>query len=140
MTEPEEKAERLRIMGISLAPSSKPSMRSRSDARGEPMKPQSPGGITESLFDTCFVVDCREVLRTLIAEGLRVQMCVTSPAVLGIEGLWYGGPDRLGAHAGRLRDGAGRGLRLVRNLLGGPTLPPDPEGASQFAGAWILRA
>lgn len=58
------------------------------------MKPQSPGRITESLSDTCFVGDCREVLKTLKAEDLRVQMCVTSPPYWGLRD--YGMAGQIG--------------------------------------------
>lgn len=41
------------------------------------------------------VGDCREVLKQLIAEGVKVQMCVTSPPYFGLRdygtGTWEGG-------------------------------------------------
>ena len=81
------------------------------------MKPQSLGGITGSLSDTCFVGDCREVLTTLIAEDLRVQMCVTSPPYWGLRD--YGMLGQIGLE--RTPDDYVTALvevfRLVRNLL-----------------------
>ena len=41
--------------------------------------------------------DCREVMRRMIAEGVKVQMCVTSPPYWGLRdygtGMWEGGDD-----------------------------------------------
>jgi hypothetical protein len=92
-------------------------MRSQSNAPATPMKPQSPGRITESLSDTCFVGDCREVLKTLIAENLRVQMCVTSPPYWGLRD--YGMAGQIGLE--RTPDDYVTALvevfRLVRDLL-----------------------
>lgn len=30
-------------------------------------------------LNRCYIGDCREVLRGMVADGVRVQMCVTSP-------------------------------------------------------------
>jgi len=41
-----------------------------------------------------FFGDCRDTMRTLIADGVRVQMCVTSPPYFGLRD--YGHPGQLG--------------------------------------------
>jgi DNA modification methylase len=46
-------------------------------------------------LDYCHIGDCREVMREMIAEGVKVQMCVTSPPYWG--GLRdYGLPGQFG--------------------------------------------
>ena len=32
-----------------------------------------------ALYNRCYIGDCREGLRGMAANGVRVQMCVTSP-------------------------------------------------------------
>lgn len=45
-------------------------------------------------FDHCYQGDCRDVMRTLIADGVRVQCIVTSPPYWGLRD--YGHPGQLG--------------------------------------------
>jgi DNA modification methylase len=92
-------------------------MRSQSNAPATPMKPQSPGRITESLSDTCFVGDCREVLKTLIAEDLRVQMCVTSPPYWGLRDYGMAGQIGLERTPDDYVTALAEVFRLVRDLL-----------------------
>ena len=47
--------------------------------------------------DHCFVGDCRDTMRKLIADGVRVQMCVTSPPYFGLRD--YGHAGQLGLEA-----------------------------------------
>jgi DNA modification methylase len=35
-------------------------------------------------MNKCFFGDCRETMRQLIADGVKVQMCVTSPPYFGL--------------------------------------------------------
>lgn len=44
-----------------------------------------------------FFGDCRDTMRDLIADGVRVQMCVTSPPYFGLRD--YGHPGQLGLEA-----------------------------------------
>jgi DNA modification methylase len=46
-------------------------------------------------MNKCFIGDCRETMRQLIAEGVKVQTCVTSPPYWGLRD--YGHNDQLGA-------------------------------------------
>jgi len=41
-----------------------------------------------------FFGDCRDTMRDLIAQGVKVQMCVTSPPYFGLRD--YGHPGQLG--------------------------------------------
>lgn len=84
---------------------------------GEPMKPQSAGGMTKCLSDTCFIGDCREVLKTLIAEDLRVQMCVTSPPYWGLRDYGMAGQIGLERTPGDYVAVLVEVFRLVRDLL-----------------------
>jgi DNA modification methylase len=47
------------------------------------------------MLNRCEIGDCREVLRRMIAEGVKVQMCVTSPPYWGLRdygtAVWEGG-------------------------------------------------
>jgi DNA modification methylase len=45
-------------------------------------------------MNKCFFGDCRETMRNLIADGVKVQMCVTSPPYFGLRD--YGHPGQLG--------------------------------------------
>jgi DNA modification methylase len=36
------------------------------------------------MLNRCEIGDCREVLRRMIADGVNVQMCVTSPPYWGL--------------------------------------------------------
>ncbi|MGH8653500.1 MAG: DNA-methyltransferase [Gammaproteobacteria bacterium] len=45
-------------------------------------------------LDTCLIGDCRKVLRRLIADGARMQMCVTSPPYWGLRD--YGCGSQIG--------------------------------------------
>jgi len=45
-------------------------------------------------MNTCLYGDCRETMKHLISEGVKVQMCVTSPPYWGLRD--YGHPDQLG--------------------------------------------
>jgi len=42
----------------------------------------------------CYFGDCRDSMRKMIADGVKVQMCVTSPPYYGLRD--YGHPDQLG--------------------------------------------
>jgi DNA modification methylase len=65
----------------------------------------------------CFIGDCRETMRELIAQGVRVQTCVTSPPYWGLRD--YGHAGQLGLestpdeYVSRMVDV----FRLVRDLL-----------------------
>ena len=48
-------------------------------------------------MNKCFFGDCRDTLRALIAQGVRVQMCVTSPPYFGLRD--YGHPEQIGLEA-----------------------------------------
>lgn len=48
-------------------------------------------------LDHCYQGDCRDVMRTLIAEGVRVQCIVTSPPYWGLRD--YGVDGQLGLEA-----------------------------------------
>lgn len=45
-------------------------------------------------MNNCEIGDCREIMRRWVAEGVRVQMCVTSPPYWGLRD--YGVPEQLG--------------------------------------------
>lgn len=45
-------------------------------------------------MNICFYGDCRETMKRLISEGVKVQMCVTSPPYFGLRD--YGHHDQLG--------------------------------------------
>lgn len=45
-------------------------------------------------LDFCYQGDCRDTMRDLIAQGVKVQMCVTSPPYFGLRD--YGHPGQLG--------------------------------------------
>ncbi|MGH8584728.1 MAG: DNA-methyltransferase [Gammaproteobacteria bacterium] len=73
--------------------------------------------IATDLRDSCLVGDCRTVLKQLIEEGLKVQICVTSPPYWGLRD--YGGVGQIGLE--RTPDEYVAVLvevfRLVRDLL-----------------------
>ncbi|MGH8653511.1 MAG: DNA-methyltransferase [Gammaproteobacteria bacterium] len=73
--------------------------------------------IATDLRDSCLVGDCRTVLKQLIEEGLKVQMCVTSPPYWGLRD--YGCEGQIGLE--RTPDEYVAVLvevfRLVRDLL-----------------------
>ena len=53
--------------------------------------------------------DCRDTMRTMIDEGVKVQMCVTSPPYFGLRdygtGSWKGGdPDCAHSIGGQVQD------------------------------------
>jgi hypothetical protein len=81
------------------------------------MKLQGPARIMESLSDTCLVGDCREVLKTLIAEDLRVQMCVTSPPYWGLRDYGMAGQIGLERTPDDYMAVLVKVFRLVRELL-----------------------
>lgn len=66
---------------------------------------------------TCHFGDCRDVMRRLIAEGVKVQMCVTSPPYWGLRD--YGHPGQLGPESTPQEYVANmvEVFRLVRDLL-----------------------
>jgi len=68
-------------------------------------------------MNTCFFGDCRESMRNLIAQGVKVQMCVTSPPYFGLRD--YGHPDQLGLESTPEQYIANmvEVFRLVRELL-----------------------
>lgn len=49
------------------------------------------------LKNHCYIGDCRDSMRQMIADGVRVQMCVTSPPYWGLRD--YGHPGQLGLEA-----------------------------------------
>lgn len=65
----------------------------------------------------CLIGDCRESMRTLMAQGVKVQTCVTSPPYFGLRD--YGHPGQLGLeptpdeYVANMVDV----FRLVRDLL-----------------------
>ena len=48
-------------------------------------------------MNVCYVGDCRDIMRRLIADGARVQTCVTSPPYFGLRD--YGMPGQIGLEA-----------------------------------------
>lgn len=64
-----------------------------------------------------FFGDCRDVMRHLIADGVKVQMCVTSPPYWGLRD--YGHPGQLGLEDSpeEYIDNMVGVFRLVRDLL-----------------------
>lgn len=66
---------------------------------------------------TCYVGDCRDVMKRLIAEGVKVQMCVTSPPYWGLRD--YGHPGQLGLERtpGEYVERMVEVFGLVRDLL-----------------------
>jgi DNA modification methylase len=65
----------------------------------------------------CFIGDCRDSMREMISQGVKVQMCVTSPPYWGLRD--YGVPEQLGLestpdeYVSHMVDV----FRLVRDLL-----------------------
>lgn len=51
----------------------------------------------ELMMNKVFFGDCRDTMRDLIAQGVKVQMCVTSPPYFGLRD--YGHPGQLGLEA-----------------------------------------
>ncbi len=51
----------------------------------------------EKIFEFASFADCRDTMRDLIAQGVKVQMCVTSPPYFGLRD--YGHPGQLGLEA-----------------------------------------
>lgn len=68
-------------------------------------------------LDHCYIGDCRGVMRSLIADGVRVQTVVTSPPYYALRD--YGVPGQLGLEASPLRYLARMRsvFRQVRELL-----------------------
>ena len=68
-------------------------------------------------MNRCVIGDCRESMRRMIAEGVRVQMCVTSPPYWGLRD--YGHPGQLGLEPTPAEYVANmvEVFRLVRELL-----------------------
>ena len=68
-------------------------------------------------MNLCHFGDCRDTMRQLIADGVKVQMCVTSPPYFGLRD--YGHPGQIGLEAtpneyvAKMVDV----FRLVRDLL-----------------------
>jgi DNA modification methylase len=69
------------------------------------------------MLDRCYIGDCRDVMRDLIARGTKVQTVVTSPPYWGLRD--YGVPGQLGLERSPLRYVARMRsvFRLVRELL-----------------------
>ena len=42
-------------------------------------------------MNTCYFGDCRDVMRRLIADGVKVQTCVTSPPYWGLRQYLFDG-------------------------------------------------
>lgn len=51
-------------------------------------------GLEGNVMNRVFFGDCRDTMRKLIADGVRVQMCVTSPPYFGLRD--YGHPGQIG--------------------------------------------
>jgi site-specific DNA-methyltransferase (cytosine-N4-specific) len=68
-------------------------------------------------MNRCIIGDCRESMRRMVAEGVRVQMCVTSPPYWGLRD--YGHPGQLGLEPTPAEYVANMVdvFRLVRDLL-----------------------
>lgn len=69
------------------------------------------------MLNTCFYGDCRETMRRLISEGVKVQMCVTSPPYWNLRD--YGHPEQLGLEKtpGEYVQHMVEVFRLVKELL-----------------------
>ena len=68
-------------------------------------------------MNQCFFGDCRETMRRLIAEGVKVQTCVTSPPYFGLRD--YGHEGQLGQEStpAEFVQNLVEVFRLVRELL-----------------------
>jgi DNA modification methylase len=66
---------------------------------------------------TCYFGDCRETMRRLIAEGVRVQTCVTSPPYWGLRDYGHAGQIGLEATPDEYVHGMVEVFGLVRELL-----------------------
>ncbi len=64
-----------------------------------------------------FFGDCRESMRQMIADGVKVQMCVTSPPYYGLRDYGHGGQLGLEATPEEFIKNMVRVFRLVRDLL-----------------------
>jgi len=65
----------------------------------------------------CYVGDCRDSMRKLIAEGVRVQTCVTSPPYFGLRDYQVDGQLGLEATPQEFVNNMVEVFRLVRELL-----------------------
>ena len=86
-------------------------------------------------LDHCYQGDCRDVMRTLIADGVRVQCIVTSPPYWGLRD--YGHPGQLGQEP-TLREFLGNMVEvfdLCRELLADDGTLWLNMGDS-YAGSW----
>lgn len=68
-------------------------------------------------MNRCFIGDCRDTMRELITQGVKVQTCVTSPPYWGLRD--YGHPGQLGLEATypEYVERLVEVFRLVRDLL-----------------------
>jgi DNA modification methylase len=71
----------------------------------------------EAAMNKCFIGDCRDTMRKLIVDGVKVQTCVTSPPYWGLRD--YGVAGQLGLEATPLEyvDNMVETFGLVRELL-----------------------
>lgn len=72
---------------------------------------------SETKINVCHFGDCRDTMRKLIADGVKVQTCVTSPPYFGLRD--YGHPGQIGQEAtpGEFVDAMVEVFDLVRELL-----------------------
>ena len=68
-------------------------------------------------MNKCFIGDCRETMRQLIADGIKVQMCVTSPPYYGLRDYGIDGQLGLEDTPEKYVDGLIEVFTLVSQLL-----------------------
>ena len=69
-----------------------------------------------------FIGDCRDVMRQLIGQGVKVQMCVTSPPYWGLldygTAKWEGGDVNCNHYRKKYGDGCKTGQRHIDSGVG----------------------
>jgi len=95
-------------------------------------------------MNTCFYGDCREIMKQLIAEGVKVQMCVTSPPYWGLrdygtQPVIFGGDNSCQHDWGNpvikpsLTGGLDKSLSYTSNQF----VPSSSSSSCQKCGAWL---
>jgi DNA modification methylase len=72
---------------------------------------------SESFVNRVFFGDCRDSMRTLIAQGVKVQMCVTSPPYFGLRDYGHSGQIGLEKTVGEFVSAMVEVFGLVAELL-----------------------
>lgn len=105
------------------------------------------------MLNKCYFGDCREVMYQLIAEGVKAQMCVTSPPYYGLRDYGHHGQLGLEETPEKYIENMVEVFRLVKELLaddgvlwvnigdsyfsdskgsGGPSAEQDSNGGSKY--------